>query len=53
MSASMLDEVKVPAEPRPLSCPCCVLFFSTQQKFIDHLELMRARIDAALKTVKR
>ncbi len=52
MSASMLDEIAVPKEPKVWTCPCCVLGFNDVQAFIDHLERMKARIDGALRTVK-
>ncbi len=53
MTASMLDEIEVPEKQLAHVCPCCMLDFIGLQKFIDHLELMKAKIDGALAKVKR
>lgn len=51
--ASMLDEVELPdGQPRIYICPCCVLSFVDQPKFVIHCEAMKVKIDAAIASSK-
>lgn len=47
MTASMIEEVQLPTEPKMWICPCCFFSFSELPKFVRHLELMKKLIDAA------
>ncbi len=49
----MLDEVELPdGQPRIYICPCCVLSFVDQPKFVIHCEAMKVKIDAAIASSK-
>lgn len=50
---SMLDELPSPPDPKLYVCPCCKFSFSKVEGYIDHLQVMQARIEAALAAVKR
>jgi len=52
MTASMLDELQPPPQPKIYICPCCFLSFAYRSAFITHCEKMKVQIDAAIAKAK-
>lgn len=48
MSASMLDEVVVPQDPKLFVCPCCKFSFRQATIYLTHLEAMKTLVQKAI-----
>ena len=46
---SMLDEVKVPPDPKLFICPCCKFGFNTIETYLAHLNELAALGQIAIK----